>query len=34
MLYIPKILDENTYRSTLKLPNVYYEGNPLYENKR
>ena len=34
MLYIPKILDENTYRSTLNLPNVYYEGSPLYENKR
>lgn len=33
MLYIPKILDENTYRTTLRLANVYYEGAPLYENR-
>ena len=32
LIYIPKMLDEGTYRSTLKLANVYYEGASLYGN--
>ena len=32
LIYIPKILDEGTYRSTLRLANVCYEGTPLYGN--
>ena len=33
LIYVSKILDEETYRSTLRLANVYYEGTHLYENK-
>ena len=33
LIYIPKILDEGTYRSTLRLANVYYKGAPLYRNR-
>ena len=33
MLYIPKILHENTYETTLRLANVYYKGAPFYENR-
>jgi hypothetical protein len=32
-IYIPKMLDENTYGSTLRLANVYYEETPLYGNR-
>jgi hypothetical protein len=32
LIYIPKMLDEDTYGSTLRLANVYYEGVSLYEN--
>jgi hypothetical protein len=33
LIYIPKMLDEGTYESTLKLANVYYEEASLYGNK-
>jgi hypothetical protein len=33
LIYIPKMLDEDTYGCTLRLANVYYEGAPLYENR-
>ena len=32
LIYVPKMVDERTYRSILRLANVYYEVTTLYEN--
>ena len=33
LIYVPKMLDEGTYISTLRSANVYHEGEPLYKNR-
>jgi hypothetical protein len=33
LIYIPKMLDEDTYGSTLRLANIYYKGASFYRNR-